>query len=60
MISQWMESSRHGCMAGAACLFGVSLTTIDHIVSIGAGTLSGLAALASLYGAYSSWRKNRA
>lgn len=59
MINQVVESSRHACAAGAACLFGVSLATIDHVVTIIAGALSGLAALISIYGAVLSWYNKR-
>lgn len=59
MINQALESSRHACAAGAACLFGVSVATIDHIVTIVAGVLSGVAALISIYGAAISWYNKR-
>lgn len=46
-----------GCTAGAACLFGISLTTIDLVVQIVAGLLAGVAAAISIYGAYLRWKR---
>jgi hypothetical protein len=40
------------CTAGAACFFGVSLSTADHVVSIVAGLLTAAAAAVSLYGVW--------
>lgn len=59
MVNQVLESSRHTCAAGAACLFGVSVATIDHVVTIIAGVLSGIAALISIYGAVLNWYSKR-
>lgn len=36
------------CAAGAACLFGASLSTIDTVVQIVAGILTAIAAAASI------------
>jgi hypothetical protein len=45
------------CTAGAGCLFGVSLASADHVVSIIAGALTAVAAAVSLYGAWTRRQK---
>lgn len=44
------------CTFGAACLFGVSLATVNLVVQIIAGTLTAVAAGFSLYGV---WQRTR-
>lgn len=53
------EKITDSCAAGAVCLFGVTLTTIDLVVQIVAGVLAAIAAAISIYGAYARWKKNR-
>lgn len=45
------------CAAGAVCLFGVSLATINLVVQIVAGLLAAIAATISIYGAYGKWKR---
>lgn len=48
------------CAAGAVCLFGVSLATVDLVVQIVAGSLAAVAAVISIVRAYSDWRSKKA
>ena len=49
------------CAAGAVCLAGVSLTTVDHVVQIVAGVLASIAAAISIARACTDFiRKRRA
>lgn len=47
------------CAAGAVCLFGVTLTTIDIVVQIVAGLLTALVAGVSFYGIVARWWNRR-
>lgn len=47
------------CAAGAVCLFGASLATINEIVQIIAGILTAIAALVSVAVHVYNWRKRR-
>lgn len=53
------EKVTDSCAAGAVCLFGVTLTTIDTVVQIVAGALTALVAGVSLYGIVIRWWKRR-
>lgn len=55
-------SAVHGadsCVVGAICLFSMSLATIDTVIQIIAGSLTALAALASLILHIQSWLAKR-
>lgn len=53
------EKVTDSCAAGAVCLFGVTLTTIDTVVQIVAGALTAVVAGVSLYGVIARWWKSR-
>jgi hypothetical protein len=53
------EKVTDSCAAGAVCLFGVTLTTIDLVVQIVAGTLTAIVAGVSFYGIVVRWWNRR-
>lgn len=52
-----MHRMADACAAGAVCLFGISLSAINLVVQIIAGSLAAIAGAVSLYGKWASWKR---